>query len=627
MSSQQKILHIAGWSTCGFFRKTTNILSSLATLFPSRLCIIDHAFPSRDAYRAWLIEGGFRDHFSDKRAKSHTSSPFVWRSSSLLRLPPEDESKVIEFVGGHDDSIMWCRTFLAPTREKIFTSNKIMLEDGYNSKHPYEYDLVVIGGGSGGLAASKEASNRGAGKVVLLDYVKPTPIGSTWGLGGTCVNVGCIPKKLMHHASMLRESLIFDSKSFGLLDNPDIQHSWKSLRQNIQNHIRGLNFKYRVSLRENNITYLNKCGKFRDAHTIEVTDKKGQVSTITSSRFLIAVGGRPTPLSCEGGELAISSDDLFSLENSPGKTLCVGASYISLECAGFLAGLGFDVTVAVRSILLRGFDRECAEKIGSYMEGHGVHFKKKVVPIKLEKNVENGLHSGQENGKILVTFSDGSRDRYNTVLAAIGRTADTKNLGLETLGLTTNPKNGKIETLHEQTQCSNVYAVGDVVEGCPELTPVAIQAGVLLSRRLFGNSLSREYIDYRNVCTTVFTPIEYGTVGFSEEDALEAFGNENIEVYHKNFLPLEWSLTESRSNNYAFTKVIVDKSDNDKVIGLHFLGPNAGEVVQGYGVALKKGITFPELQETVGIHPTNAEEVVTLKISKSSGINAKAAGC
>jgi len=213
------------------------------------------------------------------------------------------------------------------------------------------------------------------------------------------------------------------------------------------------------------------------------------------------------------------------------------------------------------------------------------------------------------------------------VLAAIGRTANTKNLGLETLGLTTNPKNGKIFTSYEQTKCLNVYAVGDVVEGCPELTPVAIQAGVLLSRRLFGNSLSREYIDYRNVCTTVFTPIEYGTVGFSEEDALEAFGKENIEVYHKNFLPLEWSLTESRSNNYAFTKVIVDKSDNDKVIGLHFLGPNAGEVVQGYGVALKKGITFPELQETVGIHPTNAEEVVTLKISKSSGINAKAAGC
>jgi len=626
MSSQQKILHIAGWSTCGFFKKTTSVLSSLATLFPSRLRVIDHAFPSRDAYRAWLIEGGFRDHFSDKRARSHTSSPFVWRSASLLRLPHEDEPKVIEFVGGHDDSMKWCQMFFSPTEKETF-NNMNMLKDGYDSDHPYEYDLIVIGGGSGGLAASKEAFYRGASKVALLDFVKPTPNGSTWGLGGTCVNVGCIPKKLMHHASMLRESLILDSKSFGILNNVDLKHSWKALRHNVQNHIRGLNFKYRVSLRDNNITYMNKFGKFRDAHTIEAIDKKGQVSTITSSRFLIAVGCRPTSLSCEGSELAISSDDLFSLENSPGKTLCVGASYISLECAGFLAGLGFDVTVAVRSILLRGFDRECAEKIELSMKDHGVHFKKKVVPTKLEIKVENGIIDDQEKKEIVVTFSDGSRDVYNTVLAAIGRTADTKNLGLETLGLTTNPKNGKIKTIHEQTLCPNVYAVGDVVEGCPELTPVAIKAGVLLSRRIFGNSVSHKYIDYRNICTTVFTPIEYGTVGLSEESALEAFGKENIEVYHKNFLPLEWSLTESRCRNYGFTKVIVDKSDNYKVIGLHFLGPNAGEVVQGYGVALKKGITFPELQETIGIHPTNAEEIVTLTIPKSSGKDAKADGC
>lgn len=172
-----------------------------------------------------------------------------------------------------------------------------------------------------------------------------------------------------------------------------------------------------------------------------------------------------------------------------------------------------------------------------------------------------------------------------------------------------------------------MYAVGDVVEGCPELTPVAIKAGVLLSRRLFDDSISHEYIDYHNICTTVFTPIEYGTVGHSEESASEAFGKENIEVYHKNFLPLEWSLSESRCRNYGFTKVIVDKSNDDKVIGLHFLGPNAGEVVQGYGVALKKSITLSELQGTIGIHPTSAEEIVTLTISKSSGKDAKASGC
>merc|ERR1712232_54068 len=192
---------------------------------------------------------------------------------------------------------------------------------------------------------------------------------------------------------------------------------------------------------------------FRDAHTIEVTDKKGQVSTITSSRFLIAVGGRPTPLFCEGGELAISSDDLFSLENSPGKTLCVGASYISLECAGFLAGLGYDTTVAVRSILLRGFDRECAEKIGTYMQDNGVKFRNGVVPKKLEK-VE-----GSES--IRVTFSDDSQDEYDTVLVAIGRSADTELLGLDKVGIVANSKNGKIPTKFEQTVCPNIYAIGD----------------------------------------------------------------------------------------------------------------------------------------------------------------------
>ena len=157
----------------------------------------------------------------------------------------------------------------------------------------------------------------------------------------------------------------------------------------MQNYIRSLNFKYRVNLRENKVTYLNKLGTFKDAHTIEVTDKKGNVSEITTARVLVAVGGRPTALDCEGGELAISSDDIFALEKSPGKTLCVGASYISLECAGFLAGLGYDTTVAVRSILLRGFDRECADKIGSFMEEHGVKFRREVVPKKLEKLVKH----------------------------------------------------------------------------------------------------------------------------------------------------------------------------------------------------------------------------------------------
>lgn len=278
--------------------------------------------------------------------------------------------------------------------------------------------------------------------------------------------------------------------------------------------------------------------------------------------------------------------------------------------------MGRDVTVAVRSILLRGFDRECADKIGDYMKDHGVKFKTQVTPTKLEK---------VENDQIKVTFSDGSSENYDTVLGAIGRHADTDKLGLENVGVETNPKNKKIHAKLEQSSTPNIYCVGDVMEGCPELTPVAIQAGVTLARRLFGGS--KEPMDYVNICTTVFTPIEYSCVGLSEDDAIAKYGADGVEVYHREFTPLEWSLSQSRHNSNAFTKVVVEKSAEERVLGIHYVGPNAGEVMQGYGVSMKSGLTFKHLIATVGIHPTSAEEIVTLSISKSSGEDAAAGGC
>lgn len=178
---------------------------------------------------------------------------------------------------------------------------------------------------------------------------------------------------------------------------------------------------------------------------------------------------------------------------------------------------------------------------------------------------------------------------------------------------------------HEQTGVPNIYAIGDVMEGCPELTPVAIQAGLSLANRLFAGS--KEGMNYKKIATTVFTPIEYGTIGYSEEDAIEKFGEENIDVYHKEFIPLEWSISEGRWAQKGFTKVIVNKSEGNEVLGIHYVGPNAGEVMQGYGVAMKKGITFKDLEDTVGIHPTCSEEIVTLKVTKSSGADAAAGGC
>ncbi|OEU16000.1 putative thioredoxin-disulfide reductase [Fragilariopsis cylindrus CCMP1102] len=513
-----------------------------------------------------------------------------------------------------------------PAKLESYKPEAVMVADGNKADHGYDYDLVVIGGGSGGMAAAKEAALLGA-KVALCDFVKPSPEGTTWGLGGTCVNVGCIPKKLFHIGATLRESIQADANFFGISSvgvKPDemgqpptlkTDQNWMAVKDNIQNYIRSLNFKYRVGLREKSVQYLNKLASFKDNHTVELVDKKGQTSEITASRFLVATGGRPTPLDCEGGDLAISSDDVFFLDKDPGKTLCVGASYISLECAGFLAGMSKDVTVAVRSILLRGFDRECSERIGDYMKEHGVKFKTKVTPSKLER---------VENDRIKVTFSDGTDDVYDTVLGAVGRTADTIKLRLESVNVDTNPKNRKIKTINEQSSCPNIYAIGDVMDGCPELTPVAIQAGKALARRLYGGS--KEPMDYINICTTVFTPIEYACIGLSEEDAIAKHGKDGIEVYHREFLPLEWSLSRHDSN--AFAKILVDaKSSDEQVVGIHYVGPNAGEIMQGYGVSMKNGLTYRQLTDTVGIHPTSSEELVTLSITKSSGDDAAAGGC
>lgn len=515
-----------------------------------------------------------------------------------------------EHIGGCDDTMKLHR------EEKLLPMVNA-------ADHSYDYDVIVIGGGSGGLAASKEAARLGL-KVAVCDFVKPTPKGTTWGLGGTCVNVGCIPKKLMHQAAILGESLK-DAQEYGWNSEPEKKkHDWPKMVEQIQNHIGGLNWGYRVSLREKSVTYMNEYAQFTDPHTLKTVNKKGKEKTVTADKFIIASGGRPRYPEIPGAkELGITSDDIFSLPHAPGKTLLVGASYIALECAGFLKGLGFDVSVMVRSILLRGFDQQMASKIGDYMEEHGINMIRECVPTGLEE-VEAGTP-----GKIKVTakYNDGTdfTDEFNTVIFAIGRNACTSNIGLDKLGVKLNPKNGKI--LHddgERTNVPHVYAIGDVLDDKPELTPVAIQAGKLLARRIAG--VSDVLTDYVNVCTTVFTPLEYGCCGLSEEDAIAKHGKENIEVYHANFWPLEWTVAH-RPENACYTKLVVDKANNEKVLGFHYLGPNAGEVTQGFGIAMRMGATKANFDSLIGIHPTTAESLTTLEISKSSGVDPSATGC
>ncbi|KAG8578328.1 hypothetical protein GDO81_010455 [Engystomops pustulosus] len=486
----------------------------------------------------------------------------------------------------------------------------------------YDFDLIVIGGGSGGLAASKEAAQYGK-KVLVLDYVTPSPLGTTWGLGGTCVNVGCIPKKLMHQAALLRQALK-DSSKYGWQIEDNVQHNWDVMTESIQNYIGSLNWNYRVALMENKVKYEKGFGEFVEPHKIKSTNARGKVKFFTAEKFLVATGERPRYLGIPGDkEYCITSDDLFSLPYCPGKTLVIGASYVALECAGFLAGLGLDVTVMVRSILLRGFDQEMAEKVGEYMEEHGVKFIKHFLPKRIEQ-IEEG-----KPGKLRVTSqsTDGTEitEEYNTVLLAIGRDACTRKIGLDIPGVKINEKTGKIPVNdEEQTNVPYIYAIGDVLEGKLELTPVAIQAGRLLARRLYGSSELK--CDYINVPTTVFTPLEYGACGLSEENAILKYGEKNIEVYHSYFWPLEWTVP-ARDNNKCYAKVICNINDNERVVGFHVLGPNAGEITQGFAVAIKCGLTKEQLDSTIGIHPVCAEIFTTLSVTKRSGGSIVQAGC
>lgn len=500
------------------------------------------------------------------------------------------------------------------------------------AKRAFDYDLIVIGGGSGGLAASKEAVRCGAQNVLVFDYVRPTVHNTKWGLGGTCVNVGCVPKKLMHYSSLMGSILNFDAPYVGWdINLKSNQIGWSVLIEAVQNYIKKLNFNYRTQLRTKNVKYINALATVEGPYEIGYMDKN-EKKILTTKNILISTGGRPyVPDESEvpgAHQYAITSDDLFSLREPPGHTLVVGASYIGLECAGFLHGLGFPVKVAVRSILLRGFDQQCATKVGEIMKEMGVEFIHSL-PRKITK---------LESGKLQVEFSTepATTEIYDTVIYATGRIPETLHMNLSKHGVECD-KQGKIICENEQSSVKSIYCVGDCLHKGRELTPVAIKAGELLARRLFSDS--KELMDWDYIPTTVFTPIEYGCCGLSEEEAIQRHGHENIEVFLNEFDNLESSLCHKpkveacRVDEYdeemsptCLSKLICVKNENMRVVGIHFIGPNAGEVIQGYALALRLGATKKDFDACIGIHPTSAESFHSLQITKASGENFRATG-
>ena len=429
---------------------------------------------------------------------------------------------------------------------------------------------LTSGGGSGGLACAKQANAHGA-KVAVADFVKPTPQGTSWKLGGTCVNVGCIPKKMMHYASLLGESF-HDQKLAGWQVDDKPEFSWDTLIGNVNAHIRGLNFGYKSELMEKGIKYYNKYAKFVDAHTLSLEAKNGKVETVTADKIVIATGGRPSYPDIPGAkEHCITSDDIFWMKKAPGKTLVVGASYVALECAGFLTSFGYDTTVMVRSILLRGFDQPIATRIGKDMEVMGTKFIWEATPSKVEK---------LDNGKLKVSYSQGGMTvagEYDTVLLAMGRFVDSTQIDIANAGVVAE-RNGKFKVNeHEQTNVDNIYAIGDVIYGKLELTPTAIQTGKRLADRLYNGGT--KLMDYDNVPTTVFTPQEYGCVGLTDEEAESKYGEENIEVFHTEFSPLEYQYNKSfNKERPCYVKIVCVIPEDNRIVGFHILSPNAGEI-------------------------------------------------
>lgn len=469
----------------------------------------------------------------------------------------------------------------------------------------FDYDLFVIGGGSGGLSCAKKAAKLGA-KVALADFVQPSPLGTKWGLGGTCVNVGCIPKKLMHHASLLGE-MKKDQVSAGWKIDPNAAHDWGHMLAIVNTHIKRLNWGYKKQLLEAKVKYFNCYATFKDKHTLSLKNKKGKIKTVTAERILVAVGGRPRYLDLDNiYDLAITSDDVFWRKKIPGKTLIIGGGYIGLECAGFLKGMGYEVDVLVRSVLLRGFDRDMVKRIHEDMQHMGVNFERGSITniqkdgerIRVLKNIKKnpdlikgGCLEGMEIEESQICA------KYDTVILAIGRIPCTDKMGLKEIGVELN-KSGHVPVNSQyQTNIDNVYAIGDIMEGSPELTPVAIKEGILVAKYMFKPSQKHRPINYNAIATTVFSPLEYSKVGLSEEEAVAKYGEEGVEVYHSSFKPLEWNFYEGHKDNMCYSKVIVTRDEEEVVLGIHYIGPNAGEVMQGFALALLRKTTFEDLKE------------------------------
>ena len=442
------------------------------------------------------------------------------------------------------------------------------------------FDLFVIGAGSGGVRAARMAASFGKTVAVAEDRY----------LGGTCVNVGCVPKKLFVYASQFPE-LSEASKGFGWLVDKAPALDWSTLRDRKTAEIERLNGVYQRLLDNSGATVLTGRASLVSAQTVLVNDV-----LYTADRILIATGGWPYVPEFPGSEHVVTSNEMFYLDELPKSAVVVGGGYIAVEFAGILNGLGVDTHLVYRGEqLLKTFDREMSDKIveGMARKGVKIHLQTQISAIQAELDGYN------------INFVSGDSMSADLVLYATGRTANTADLGLENTAISVRG-DGSIPVNDQfQTQEPSVYALGDVIDRV-QLTPVAIQEAMVLVDHLYGDGTAT--IDYNNIPTAVFCQPEFATVGFSEEAARSAF--ERISVYTADFKPMLQTL--GGGSDRISMKLIVDLS-TDKVIGCHMVGDHAAEIIQGIGIAIKAGATKAHFDDTIGIHPSAAEEFVTMR--------------
>ncbi len=446
------------------------------------------------------------------------------------------------------------------------------------------YDYLAIGGGSGGIASINRAAMYGQ-KCALIEAKE---------LGGTCVNVGCVPKKVMWHAAQIAEAIHLYGPDYGF-DTTVNAFDWKKLVANRTAYIDRIHNSYDNVLGKNKVDVIKGFARFIDAHTVEVNGE-----TITADHILIATGGRPSHPDIPGAEYGIDSDGFFDLDAMPKRVAIVGAGYIAVEIAGVLNALGAETHLFVRKHApLRSFDPMIVETLVEVMNTEGPSLHTESVPKAIVKNSDGSLTLQLENGKEFIVDS---------LVWAIGREPATDNLNLAMTGVKTND-NGYIDVdKYQNTNVAGIYAVGDNT-GAVELTPVAVAAGRRLSERLFNNK-PEEHLDYSNIATVVFSHPPIGTIGLTEPEAVEKFGADNVKVYKSSFTAMYSAVTQHRQ---PCRMKLVCVGKEEKIVGLHGIGFGMDEILQGFAVAIKMGATKKDFDNTVAIHPTAAEEFVTMR--------------